>query len=85
MTSPHATICYSENYFDKDLLIKFILQCQDEEEGGIGDRPGNCQDVFHTFFGLCGLSLMGYGNLKKIEPTYAIPEEDAIKVIADLK
>ena len=66
----------ADSYFDKKLMIKFILECQDSEEGGFGDRPGNCQDVFHTFFGLCGLSLMGYGELKKIDPTYAIPEED---------
>ena len=39
----------AENFFDKDLLIKFILECQDDELGGIGDRPGNCHDVFHTF------------------------------------
>lgn len=65
----------TQDYFDKNLLIKFILECQDDELGGIGDRPGNCHDVFHTFFGLCGLSLLGYGDLKMIDPTYAIPKE----------
>ena len=34
----------------------------DEEQqfpgGGIGDRPGNMPDPFHTFFGLAGLSLL---------------------------
>lgn len=67
--------------FDKDLLAKFILECQDSEEGGIGDRPGNCQDVFHTFFGLCGLSLMGYGELREIDATYAVPKDDVKKFI----
>jgi len=65
----------TEGFFDKELLKKFILECQDSEDGGIGDRPGNCHDVFHTFFGLCGLSLMGYFELKKIDATYAIPVE----------
>ena len=69
----------TESFFDKDLLIKFILECQDDELGGIGDRPGNCHDVFHTFFGFCGLSLLGFGNLKMIDPTYAIPKEDVDK------
>ena len=70
----------TEDFFDKDLLIKFILECQDDELGGIGDRPGNCHDVFHTFFGLCGLSLLKYGNLNLIDPTYAIPKKDVDKL-----
>ena len=70
----------TEGYFQKDLLIKFILECQDEELGGIGDRPGNCHDVFHTFFGLSGLSLLKYGDLNMIDPTYAIPKETVDKI-----
>ena len=73
----------TESFFDKDLLIKFILECQDDELGGIGDRPGNCHDVFHTFFGFCGLSLLGFGNLKPIDPTYAIPSDDVNKLFGN--
>ena len=75
----------TEGFFDKDLLIKFILECQDDELGGIGDRPGNCHDVFHTFFGFCGLSLLKYGNLKMIDPTYAIPKDDVDKLFGNNK
>ena len=75
----------TENFFDKNLLIKFILECQDDELGGIGDRPGNCHDVFHTFFGLCGLSLLKYGNLRMIDPTYAIPKDDVDKLFGNNK
>ncbi len=32
-------------------------------------------DVYHTFFGIAGLSLMGYPGLKAIDPTYALPVE----------
>ena len=73
----------TESFFDKNLLIKFILECQDDELGGIGDRPGNCHDVFHTFFGFCGLSLLGFGNLKPIDPTYAIPSDDVNKLFGN--
>jgi prenyltransferase beta subunit len=38
---------------------EFILSCQDTEKGGISDRPDDMADVFHTFFGIAGLSLMG--------------------------
>ena len=30
-------------------------------------------DVYHTFFGVAGLSLMGYEGLKPIDPMYALP------------
>ena len=46
---------------------------QDTEQGGISDRPEDEVDVFHTFFGLAGLSLMGYPGLAAIDPTYALP------------
>lgn len=44
-------------------------------------RPGDVSDVFHTFFGICGLSLLGYTEdddggyegLKKVDPVYALP------------
>ena len=75
----------TENFFDKNLLIKFILECQDDELGGIGDRPGNCHDVFHTFFGFCGLSLLKYGNLRMIDPTYAIPKDDVDRLFGNKK
>lgn len=87
-----ADVCYSwwvlscfymmkkENYIDKDLLKDFIFKCQDVEDGGFGDRPGNCNDVFHTFFGLAALSLMNEAGLKKIDPFYAIDEEIIKKI-----
>ena len=46
---------------------------QDEEDGGISDRPEDMVDVFHTFFGIAGLSLMGYPGLQSIDPTFALP------------
>ena len=48
---------------------------QDPDLGGIADRPDNVSDVFHTFFGLAGLSLLGYPGLRAIDPVYAMPEE----------
>ncbi|EPY20240.1 geranylgeranyl transferase type-2 subunit beta [Strigomonas culicis] len=58
-------------------VVKYILSCQDKEDGGIADKPGNEADVYHTFFGLCGLSLLGYEGypLQKVNPVYALPYE----------
>ena len=55
------------------------MQCQDKDDGGISDRPGNMADVFHTFFGISGLLLLNYFKgtefeyLEPIDPTYALP------------
>lgn len=46
---------------------------QDEARGGISDRPEDMADVFHTFFGIAGLSLMQQCNLEPIDPVYALP------------
>jgi geranylgeranyl transferase type-2 subunit beta len=56
------------HWIDAAQLTKFILQCQDSQEGGIADRPGDMVDVFHTVFGVAGLSLLGYPGLVEVDP-----------------
>jgi len=71
------------HWIDGTKLAKFILQCQvwlsrlhvscadgdqDGEVGGLADRPGDMVDVFHTFFGIAGLSLLGHAGLEKVDP-----------------
>ena len=34
-----------------------FCEMQDKENGGISDRPDDAVDVFHTFFGVAGISL----------------------------
>jgi len=80
-----ADVCYSwwvlsslsainrQQWIDKDALIKFIFLCQDHEDGGISDKPGNVRDVYHTCFGLTGLSLLGYPGLAAVDPRYCMP------------
>ena len=54
-------------WVDADGLVKFILGCQDPDVGGIADRPDDKGDVFHTVFGIAGLSLLGYKGLKEVD------------------
>eukprot|EP00930_Biecheleria_cincta_P045445 TRINITY_DN31314_c0_g1_i1.p1 TRINITY_DN31314_c0_g1~~TRINITY_DN31314_c0_g1_i1.p1 ORF type:complete len:357 (-),score=60.50 TRINITY_DN31314_c0_g1_i1:174-1211(-) len=63
------------HWIDNDKLAEFIHATQDEEDGGIADRPGDVPDVFHTFFGLAGLSLMRKADLAPIHCVYALPVE----------
>lgn len=60
------------SWIDRKKLGEFIIRSQDED-GGIADRPGNIADVFHTFFGVAGLSLLGYPGFKAIDPVFALP------------
>ena len=56
------------DWIDGDKLQKFILRCQDVERGGMADRPGDMVDVFHTVFGIAGLSLLKYPGLLEVDP-----------------
>jgi len=63
------------HWVDGEALKGFILRCQDPEMGGIADRPGDVVDVFHTVFGIAGLSLLGYQGLEEVEPVYCMPRK----------
>lgn len=72
------------HWIDSPKLVAFILKCQvcvcasleitsltasqDPIQGGFSDRPGNMTDVFHTCFGVAGLSLLGYPGLAEVDP-----------------
>ncbi|KAI0345321.1 rab geranylgeranyltransferase [Trametopsis cervina] len=61
------------SWINADKLIAFILSAEDLDHGGIADRPGDQPDVFHTLFGVAGLSLLGYPGLDDIDPVYCMP------------
>jgi geranylgeranyl transferase type-2 subunit beta len=58
----------SGQYQGVTCLVTKMLTCQDYEGGGIADRPGDMVDVFHTLFGVAGLSLLGYSGLIEVDP-----------------
>lgn len=63
------------DWIDRQKLSAFVLQCQDPEAGGFADRPGNMVDVYHTHFGLAGLSLLGVvEGLQEVDPVYCMPK-----------
>lgn len=59
-------------WIDGRKLAEFIQKCEDDVDGGFADRPGDISDVFHTFFGLAGLSLLGNGDLADIDAAWAL-------------
>ncbi|KAK9325408.1 terpenoid cyclases/protein prenyltransferase alpha-alpha toroid [Lipomyces orientalis] len=62
------------DWIDGQKLREFILDAQDDELGGIADRKGDMVDVYHTHFGIAGLSLLGFENLEPVNPVYCLPE-----------
>lgn len=69
------------HWIDRDSLISFILKCQDPERGGISDRPDDMVDVWHTIFGLAGLSLLGYPGLEPVNEVYCLPKSTIQRVL----
>lgn len=63
------------DWISKDKLAGFIVKAQDPDDGGIADRPSDMPDIFHTFFGIAGLSLLGKlpTSYRQIDPVYALP------------
>jgi geranylgeranyl transferase type-2 subunit beta len=60
-------------WIDGEKLKTFILSCQDNVSGGFSDRPDDMADIFHTVFGLAGLSLFGFPGLSAVDPKYCMP------------
>ncbi|KAK1705597.1 prenyltransferase and squalene oxidase [Colletotrichum lupini] len=69
------------HWIDRGKLVAFILKCQDQELGGISDRPGNTVDVWHTCFGMTGLSLLGYPGTVVVDPVYCMPKPTIDRVL----
>lgn len=70
---------------DHEKLVKFILACQDDEQGGFSDRPGNMVDPYHTMFGVASLSLISCriggrlnGLLKPVSPIFCLPKNSSV-------
>ena len=87
-----ADVCYSWwtlstlatldriDWINRTKLVSFILECQDEKNGGISDRPGDMVDIYHTYFGNCGLSLLGWFDRTgettfPVDPVFALPKD----------
>ncbi|KAL0709406.1 hypothetical protein Bca4012_016384 [Brassica carinata] len=51
------------------------------ENGGISDRPDDAVDIFHTYFGVAGLSLLEYPGVQAIDPAYALPVDVINRII----
>uniref|UniRef100_A0A7S2TT83 Prenyltransferase alpha-alpha toroid domain-containing protein n=1 Tax=Lotharella oceanica TaxID=641309 RepID=A0A7S2TT83_9EUKA len=56
----------------------FNLRCQ-TKWGGFGKYPDVHPDILHSYFGICGLSMMGMDGLRPIDPVWGITQRAAGK------
>jgi geranylgeranyl transferase type-2 subunit beta len=71
------------HWIDRDRLIAFILSCQDSDQGGLADRPGDMVDVWHTCFAIAGLSLLEYPGVEPVDPVYCMPKAVIERLLGD--
>lgn len=70
-----ASLCLVEcasgvtSLFNRKALLSYILDCCQEESGGLRDKIGKSPDFYHTNYTLCGLSIG--------EHTYSCEKVDA--------
>lgn len=67
------TMLKRTHWINKSKLTNFIMSCQDSLYGGISDRSNTMTDIYHTYFGIAGLALLGNPGLELVEPVYALP------------
>ncbi|KAG9510353.1 Geranylgeranyl transferase type-2 subunit beta, partial [Fragariocoptes setiger] len=72
------------HWIDHGKLLQFVFACQDKDNGGFSDRPGNYVDPYHTVFGLAGISLMVHNRTDTEDPNLESTRGLAEK-IRDLK
>ncbi|XP_073243213.1 geranylgeranyl transferase type-1 subunit beta-like [Porites lutea] len=56
---------------------EYLMSTQAPVTGGFSKWPGNHPDALHTYFGLCGLSLMSEPGLRKIHAALNITQRAA--------
>ena len=74
------TMLRRPHWIDQGRLSAFIIRCQDVQRGGISDREDDAVDVYHTFFGLAGLSLMVFPGLGGVDALHALPTETVARM-----
>jgi geranylgeranyl transferase type-2 subunit beta len=61
------------HWIDAPGVTCFVLHAQDGVKGGIADRADDEADVYHTFFGVAGLSLLGHSDVAPMDAATALP------------
>ncbi|KOX79810.1 Protein farnesyltransferase subunit beta [Melipona quadrifasciata] len=79
--------------FNQEALQEYILICCQHPHGSLVDKPGKSQDVYHTCYALCGLSIaqnspwpliIGSANtnlVKIIHPLYNLENSCAVNAL----
>ncbi|XP_069082602.1 geranylgeranyl transferase type-1 subunit beta isoform X2 [Pleurodeles waltl] len=59
-------------YINMEKNRNYIMSTQDRLVGGFAKWPDSHPDALHAYFGICGLSLMGEPDIRKVHPALNI-------------
>ena len=77
--------CWLDMY-DKEAIRLFLLDgetgTQDEKRGGFGKTPGALPDILHSYYGVCGLALIGneQDGVLPLDATLSISERSRARL-----
>jgi len=60
---------------DTDEVLRFLLERAQHVVGGFGKYPGDPPDVYHSFFGLATMAMLGHEDVKGLHAVTCVPEE----------
>ena len=76
------------SFWNEEGISKWVLTICQDDKGGCYDKPGKKPDLFHTMYGLTGLSVTAQDRINEqtgfcladIDARYAIPKESVKKI-----
>jgi geranylgeranyl transferase type-1 subunit beta len=67
---------------DSDEVQRFLLEQSQHFIGGFSKYPGDPPDIYHSYFGLATLAMLGHPDLKPLHTVTCVPV-DAIAFLED--
>jgi len=58
---------------DSDEVLRFLLEQSQHIIGGFGKYPGDVPDIYHSYFGLATMAMLGHGDVKALHTVTCMP------------
>jgi geranylgeranyl transferase type-1 subunit beta len=69
---------------DEGEVLRFLLEQSQHVIGGFGKYPGDVPDIYHSYFGLATMSMLGHADLKVLHTVTCMPV-DAIAFLEEVR
>jgi geranylgeranyl transferase type-1 subunit beta len=58
---------------DKDEVLRFLLERSQHYIGGFSKYPGDAPDIYHSYFGLATMALLGHPDVLPLHTVTCVP------------